>query len=92
MFDNTASECSKVSIRNLIDPVVNAGLIALAGGAIAAALAIGTPLHAGGPSAAAPTLECHMPLDPRIVHAPCPAPHLLRLAGPVPQPIGLGWG
>ena len=92
MFDNTASECRKVSIRNLIDPLVNAGLIILAGGAIAAALAIGTPLPAGRPSAAAPTLECRTPLDQRVVRAPCAAPRLLRLAGPITQPISFGWG
>ena len=82
----------KAIIQNLIDQAVNTGLIALVGCAIAAALAIGAPMSAGGMQAAMPTSEWRSPLDQRAVRAPCPEPCMQRLVGTTSAPVGQGWG
>jgi hypothetical protein len=74
----------KVTLHNLMDQVINAGLIALIGCSIAAALAIGAPMPADGTQAA-------VPLDQRVPASPY-QPRVLRLVGTVNAPVGQGWG
>jgi hypothetical protein len=75
----------KATLHNLIDQVINAGLIALIGCSIAAALAIVAPVPAGGTQAAMPLDQCVFPASP------C-GPHMQRLVGTVNAPVGQGWG
>jgi hypothetical protein len=75
----------KATLHNLMDQVINAGLIALIGCSIAAALAFGAPMPAGGTQAA-------MPLDQLIFPASPFEPRLQRLVGTVSAPVGQGWG
>jgi hypothetical protein len=68
---------------------------ALAGCSIAAALAIGAPMSAGGTPAAMPTSEWRSLLDQRVVGAPRHEPRMQHLVGTVTgvaEPIGQGWG
>ncbi len=73
------------TLHNLIDQIINAGLIALIGCSIAAALAIGAPMPAAGMQAA-------MPLDQRVFPASPYQPRVQRLVGNVNAPVGQGWG
>ena len=75
----------KATLHNLMDQVINAGLIALIGGSIAAALAIGTPMPADSTQAAEP-------LDQRVFPASAYEPRAQRLVGTVNAPVGQGWG
>jgi hypothetical protein len=75
----------KATLHNLMDQVINAGLIALIGCSIAAALAFGAPMPAGGTQAA-------MPLDQLVFPASPFEPRLQRLVGTVSAPVGQGWG
>ena len=92
MFSNATIGRQKAIIQNLIDQAVNSGLIALVGCSIAAALAIGAPMSAGGTQAAMPTSEWRSPLDQRAVRSACPEPCMQRLVGTTSAPIGRGWG
>ena len=87
----------KATLHNLIDQLINAGLIALIGGSIAAALAIGGPEPASGTQAMTMSesrslLDQHIfpasPYEPRMQHE---LP-MQRLAGTLNAPIGQGWG
>jgi hypothetical protein len=78
------SRC-KATLHNLMDQVINAGLIALIGCSMAAALAIGAPMPAGGTQAA-------MPLAQRVFPASPYEPRMQRLVGTVNAPVGQGWG
>jgi hypothetical protein len=78
MFGNDAIERNKAT-RNLIDQVFNAGLIALVGCSIVAALAIGGRMSAGGMQAATPTSEWPLLLDQGAARDRCHEPHIQRL-------------
>jgi len=70
---------------------------ALASCSIAAALAIGAPMSAGGTPAAMPKSEWRSFLDQRVVLVPAPCheprmPRMPRPVGPVIALIGQGWG
>jgi hypothetical protein len=90
MFSNDAIARNKVTIQNLIDQVINAGLIALVGGSIAAALAIGPPMSAGGTQM--PTSEWPSLFDQRVFRASSHEPRTQRLFSTVNAPVGQGWG
>jgi hypothetical protein len=66
--------------------------IALAGCSIAAALAIGAPMSAGGTQAAMPTSECRSLPDQRVVRAPRHEPRMQRLVSTAIEPNFQGWG
>ena len=89
MFSNGTIGRNKPTIQNLIDQAFNAGLVALIVGSIAAAMAIGGPVSAGGTQPAIPVLEWRSLLDQHVVRAPCPEPCMRRLVG---APVGQGWG
>jgi hypothetical protein len=82
----------KATLHNLIDQVINAGLIALIGCSIAAALVVGAPMPAGGTQAAMPTAERRSLLDQHIIPASPYEPRMQRLVGTVNAPVGQGWG
>jgi hypothetical protein len=92
MFRNDAIARNKVTIQNLIDQVINAGLIALVGCSIAAALAIGAPMSAAGSQTAMPTSEWRSLFDQRVFLASPYEPRIQSLVGTVNAPIGQGWG
>jgi hypothetical protein len=92
MFSNDAIARNKVTIQNLIDQVINAGLIALVGCSIAAALVIGVPMSAGGSQIAMPTSEWRSLFDQRVFRASSHEWRMQRLVGTVNAPIGQGWG
>jgi hypothetical protein len=93
MFSNTAIARRKATLKNLIDQVINAGLIALVVGSIAAALAIGAaPISAGDPRTAMPTSEWRSLFDQPVFRAPSNEPHMQHLVGTVDAPVGQGWG
>jgi hypothetical protein len=92
MFSNATIEGNKATLKNLIDQMINAGLIALVGCSIAAALAIGAPMSAGGSQTAMPTSEWRSLFDQRVFRASSHEPRLQRLVGTVDAPIGEGWG
>jgi hypothetical protein len=75
----------QATLHNLIDQVINASLIALICCSIAAALAIGALIPAGGTQTA-------MPLDQRVFPASPSEPRMQRLVGTVNAPVGQGWG
>ena len=81
----------KTNLQNLIDQVINVGLISLVGGSIAAALAIGAPMSAAGSQTAMPTAEWRS-LDQRVLRASSHQQHMQRLVGTVNAPVGQGWG
>ena len=80
------------TLRNLTDQVINAGLIAVVGGSIAAALAIGTPMSADDSQTTMPTSEERSLFDQHIFRASSQEPHMQRLVGSVFAPVGEGWG
>jgi hypothetical protein len=90
MFSNDAIARNKMTIQNLIDQVINAGLSAVVGGSIAAALAIGPPMSAGGKQM--PTSEWPSLFDQRVFRASSDKPRMQRLVGTVNAPVGQGWG
>jgi hypothetical protein len=92
MFSNVASARHKATLQNLIDQVINAGLIALVGCSIAAALVIGVPMSAGGSQIAMPTSEWRSLFDQRVFRASSHEWRMQRLVGTVNAPIGQGWG
>jgi hypothetical protein len=92
MFSNDAIAHNKVTIQNLIDQLINAGLIALVGCSIAAALAIGAPTSAAGSQTAMPTPEWRSLLDQYVFPASRYEPRTQRLVGTVNAPVGQGWG
>jgi hypothetical protein len=93
MFSNAAIARHKATLQNLIDQVINAGLIALVGCSIAAALAIGVPMSAGGGTQAAmPTSEWRSLFDQRVFRASRHEPRMQRLFSTVNAPVGQGWG
>ena len=92
MFSNATIARHKATLQNLIDQVINAGLIALVGCSIAAALAIGAPMSAGGSQTAMPTSEWRSLVDQRIFRASSHERRMQRLVGTVNAPIGQGWG
>ena len=92
MFRTDAIARNKVTIQNLIDQVINAGLIALVGCSIAAALAIGAPMSAAGSQTAMPTSEWRSLFDQRVFLASPYEPRIQSLVGTVNAPIGQGWG
>ena len=92
MFSNATIEGNKATLENLIDQMINAGLIALVGCSIAAALASGAPMSTGGSQTAMPTSEWRSLFDQRVFR---PSNHELRLqrvVGTVDAPVGQGWG
>jgi hypothetical protein len=92
MFSNAAIARHKATLQNLIDQVINAGLIALVGCSIAAALAIGAPMSTGGSQTAMPTSEWRSLFDQRVFRASSHEPRMPRMVGIVNAPIGQGWG
>ena len=92
MFSNAAIARHKATLQNLIDQMINAGLIALVGGSIAAALAIGGPMSAGGSQTAMPISEGRSLFEQRVFRASSHEPRMQRLVGIVNAPIGQGWG
>jgi hypothetical protein len=66
--------------------------IALAGGAIAVAVASVAPLSPGGARASNMTLGSRWFLEQRRIIAPPHEPRMQRLAGPFVAPVGEGWG
>ena len=92
LFSNVAIARHKATLQNLIDQVINAGLIALVGCSIAAALAIGAPMSAGGSQTAMPTSEWRSLFDQRVFRASSHEPRMQRLVGTVDAPVGPGWG
>ena len=91
MFSDCTVERIKAAIQTLIDQVMNASLIALVGGAFAAALAVGASLSADT-QAAMPTSESRSLLDQPGFRAGRHEPRLPRLFSTVNAPIGQGWG
>ena len=67
-------------------------LIALVGCSIAAVLAIGAPMSAGGSQTAMPTSEWRSLFDQRVFRASSHEPRMQRLVGTVKAPVGQGWG
>jgi hypothetical protein len=92
MFSNAEIARHKSTVQNLIDQVINAGLIALVGCSIAAALAIGAPMSGGGSPTAMPTSEWQSLFDQRVFRASSHEPRMQRLVGTVNAPVGQGWG
>ena len=92
LFSNVAIARHKATLQNLIDQVINAGLIALVGCSIVAALAIGAPMSAAGSQTAMPTSEWRSLFDQRAFRASSHEPRMQRLVGTVNAPIGQGWG
>ena len=92
MFSNATIEGNRATLKNLIDQMINAGLIALVGCSIAAALAIGAPMSAGGSQTAMPASEWRSLFDQRVFRASSHEPRMQRLVGTVNAPIGEGWG
>jgi uncharacterized phosphosugar-binding protein len=82
----------RTTLHNLIDQVINAGLIALVGCSIAAALAIGASMPAGGTQAVKPPLEWRLLLDQQVFAASPYELRMQRLVGTVRAPVGQGWG
>jgi hypothetical protein len=76
----------------LTDHMLNAGLIALVGLSIAAALVFGAPIPAAGISAVMPAVERRSLLDQHIVPASPYEPRMRRLVGSANAPLGQGWG
>src|SRR3954469_25465546 len=92
MFSNAAIAHSKTTLQNLIDQVINAGLIALIGCSIAAALAIGPSMSADSSQTAMPTSEWQSLFGQRVFRASSHGPRLQRQVGTVTAPAGQGWG
>jgi hypothetical protein len=92
LFSHAAFARHKATIQNLIDQVFNACLTALVGCSIAAALAIGAPMSAGGSQTAMPTLEWRSVFDQCVFRVSSHEPRPQRLIGTVNAPIGQGWG
>ena len=92
MFSNSIIARHKATLRDLLDHVINAGLIALVCGSIAGALAIGAPMSTDGSQTAMPTSECRSIFDQDVFRAPSHEPRMLRLVGTVDAPVGPGWG
>jgi hypothetical protein len=92
MFSSSTIARHKATLDKLIDQVINAGLIALVGGSIAAALAIGAPMSTDGSQTTMPTAECRSLFDQRVFRAPSNEPRIQRLVGTVDAPVGQGWG
>jgi hypothetical protein len=93
MFNNAIVQSNKIIFQNLIDIVLNIGLITLVGASIVAALAMGTgPISTGDTQTAMPALEWQSIFDQRVVRAPCYEPQMQRLVSTVSAPIGQGWG
>jgi NAD(P)-dependent dehydrogenase (short-subunit alcohol dehydrogenase family) len=92
MFSNAAIARHKASLQKLIDQVINAGLIALVGCSIAAALAIGVPTSADSSQTAMPMSEWRSLFDQGVFRASSHEPRLQRLVGTVNAPVGQGWG
>ena len=67
MFSNTTIARLKRPLQNLIDQVINAGLIVLVGGSIAVALAVGTPMSAGGSQISMATSEWRSLFDHKLI-------------------------
>jgi hypothetical protein len=82
----------KATLENLIDQAINAGLIALVGCSIAAALAVGAPVSAGGSQTAMPMSEWRSLFDQRVFRSSSHEPRMQRLVGTANAPIGQGWG
>jgi hypothetical protein len=82
----------KAILHNLIDQMINAGLIALVACSIVAALAIGASRPVGETQAAMPTSEWRSLLNQHIVPASPYEPRMQRLVGTVNAPVGQGWG
>jgi hypothetical protein len=92
MFSNTTIARLKRPLQNLIDQVINTGLIVLVGGSIAVALAIGTPMSAGGSQISMATSEWRSLFDQYVFRAPHHEPRIQRVVGTVDAPVGQGWG
>jgi hypothetical protein len=92
MFSNATILRRKATLQNLIDQVINAGLLVLVGCSIAAALVVGSPLSASGSQTEMPTSECRSIFDQRVFRASSRDPCLQRLVGTVNAPVGQGWG
>jgi hypothetical protein len=92
MFSNAAIARHKAALQKLIDQVINAGLIALVGSSIAAALAIGVPTSADSSQTAMPMSEWRSLFDQGVFRASSHEPRLQRLVGTVNAPVGQGWG
>jgi hypothetical protein len=92
MFSNATIERNKATLKSLIDQMINAGLIALVGCSITAALAIGAPMSTGGSQTAVPASEWRSLFDQRVFRASSHEPRMQRLVGTVDAPIGEGWG
>jgi hypothetical protein len=90
-FTDAAIARHKATLRNLIDQAINAGLVALIGCSIAAALVIGAPMPAGDSQTAMPMPESRSLFDQRVFLASSHEPRLQRLVGTVNAPIGQGW-
>jgi hypothetical protein len=90
MFSIAAIARHKATLQKLIDQVINAGLIALVGCSIAAALAIGVPMSAD--SSPMPMSEWRSLFDQGVFRASSHEPRLQRLVGTVNAPVGQGWG
>ena len=82
----------KPIVHKLIDQMFNAGLVALIGGSVAAALAIGAPMPNSAAQAAMPTSEWRSLLNQHVVPASPYEPRMQRLVGTVDAPVGQGWG
>jgi hypothetical protein len=82
----------KAILHNLIDQMINAGLIALIGGSIVVALATGASMPVGETQAAMPTSEWRSLLNQHIFPASPYEPRMQRLVGTVDAPVGQGWG
>ena len=92
MFSNSIIARHKATLRDLLDHVINAGLIALVCGSIAAALAIGAPMSTDGSQTAMPTSEGRSLFNPHVFRTPSNEPRTRRLVGTVDAPVGQGWG
>jgi hypothetical protein len=82
----------KAILHNLIDQMINTGLIALIGCSIVAALATGASMPVGETQAAMPTSEWRSLLNQHIFPASPYEPRMQRLVGIVDAPVGQGWG
>ena len=82
----------KATFHNLIDQMLNAGLIALVGGSLVAALAVGAPMPASNTQAAMPTSEWRSLLNQHISPTSPYEARMQRLVGSVDAPVGQGWG
>jgi hypothetical protein len=91
MFSDCTVERIKAAIQTLIDQVMNASLIALVGGAFAAALAVGASLSADT-QAAMPTSESRSLLDQPGFRVGRHEPRLPRLFSTVNAQVGQSRG